>query len=118
MAQHCDKDVPFQQQVLKAIESELTKHNADPKNYAYLTDRVLLNTTHKQLYGTQVTYNTESCQAIPKPMRDSLSVNIRRKTIGLEPIETYLNLLSQMHFDMNKAVYEKKGIFKPKLLPE
>ncbi|WP_342648605.1 DUF6624 domain-containing protein [Mucilaginibacter sp. CSA2-8R] len=118
MAQHCDKDVPFQRQVLKAMKAELPKHNADPKDYANLTDRVLLNTGQKQLYGTQLTYRTDSCQAIPKPLRDSLSVNTRRKAIGLEPIEANLNWMSQLHFDMNKAAYEKMGIHAPKLLPE
>jgi len=51
-------------------------------------------------------------------MRDSLLVNQRRQEIGLEPIENYLNWMSQMHFDMYKAVYMKKGIKAPKLLPE
>jgi hypothetical protein len=106
--QHCDKDVDFQKQVLKAMRAELKNNNADPKNYAYLTDRVLLNTGKKQLYGTQLAYNTDSCQAVPKPTRDSLLVNQRRLEIGLEPIENYLNWMSQMHFDMNKAVYLKK----------
>ncbi len=86
MAQHCDQDVPFQQRVLKLMKAQLTKHNADSKNYAYLTDRVLLNTGQKQLYGTQLTYRSDSCQAIPLPLRDSLAVNKRRKAIGLEPI--------------------------------
>lgn len=118
MAQHCDKDVPFQQKVLKAMKAELPRHNADPKNYAYLTDRVLLNTGKKQLYGTQLQYRLDSCQAVPRPLQDSLAVNDRRKDIGLEPIEAYLNWMSQLHFDMNKDNYEKKGIHKPKLLPE
>lgn len=118
MVQHCDKDVTFQRYILKAMKIEVTRHNADPKNFAYLTDRVLLNTGEKQLYGTQLTYRGDSCQAIPKPLRDSSSVNTRRKAIGLEPIEANLNWMSQLHFDMNKAFYENKGIFKPKLLPE
>lgn len=118
MVQHCDKDVSFQQAVLKAMETELPKDNADPKNFAYLTDRVSLNTGRKQIYGTQVTYNTDSCQAIPKPLADSLNVDRRRSKIGLESIESYLNWMSQLHFEMNKAVYQKKGIHQPKLIPE
>jgi len=118
MVQHCDKDVSFQKKVLKAMKAELPKHNADPKNFAYLTDRILLNTSRKQVYGTQLTYNTDSCQAIPKPLEDSLNVDKRRAAIGLEPIESYLNWMSQAHFEMNKAVYEKKGIHQPKLIPE
>lgn len=118
MVQHCDNDVPFQQKVLKAMKHEVQRHNADPVNYANLTDRVLLNIGQKQTYGTQLTYRRDSCQAIPRPLRDSLTVNNRRKAIGLEPIEANLNWMSQLHFDMNKAFYEKKGIHKPKLLPE
>jgi hypothetical protein len=118
MVQHCDKNVPFQEGVLKAMKAELSKRNADPKNFAYLTDRILLNTGRKQIYGTQLTYNTDSCQAIPKPLEDSLNVDKRRAVIGLEPIASYLNWMSQAHFEMNKAVYEKKGIHQPKLIPE
>ena len=118
MVQHCDKDPGFQQEVLKAMRAELAKHNADPKNFAYLADRAAVNKGRKQIYGTQLTYNTDSCQAIPKPLEDSLNVDKRRGAIGLEPIESYLNWMSQMHFDMNKEVYEKKGIHQPKLIPE
>jgi hypothetical protein len=118
MVQHCDKDVRFQQTILKAMKTELPKHNADHKNFAYLTDRVFLNTGRKQIYGTQLTYNTDSCQAIPKPLEDSLNVNTRRVAIGLEPIESYLNWMSQAHFEMNKSVYEKKGVHQAKLIPE
>jgi len=118
MVQHCDKDVNFQQAVLKAMKAELPKRNADPKNFAYLADRISINTGRKQIYGTQLTYNTDSCQAIPKPLEDSINVDKRRAAIGLESIESYLNWMSQMHFDMNKEVYEKKGIHQPKLIPE
>ena len=117
MAQHCDYDPALQEKILAAMKPELAKHNADPKNFAYLTDRVRLNTGSKQVYGTQVTYRTDSCQAIPRALTDSLTVNTRRKEIGLEPIESYLNWMSQLHFDMNKSSYEQKGIHHPKLIP-
>ncbi|MBB6130959.1 DUF6624 domain-containing protein [Mucilaginibacter lappiensis] len=117
MAQHSDYDPALQERILAAMKPELTKHNADPKNFAYLTDRVRLNTGRKQLYGTQVTYRNDSCQAIPRALTDSLAVNARRKEIGLEPIESYLNWISQIHFETNKSLFEQKGIHKPKLLP-
>lgn len=34
IVQHCDKNVSFQQMVLKAMKKELPKRNADPKNFA------------------------------------------------------------------------------------
>jgi len=117
MTQHCDHDVAFQEKVLAAMWAKVRLHDADAKNFAFLTDRVRVNTGRKQLYGTQVTYNTDSCQAIPKPLEDSLHVNERRKQIGMESLESYLNWMSQAHFEMNKAVYEKKGIHHAKLVP-
>lgn len=118
MVQHCDKKPLFQQQVLEAMKKEVDKGNADPKNYAYLTDRVRLNTGQKQVYGTQMAYNTDSCQALPKPLEDSLHVNIRRKALGMEPLEKYLNMMSELHFEMNKESYRKKGIKQAKLYEE
>jgi hypothetical protein len=116
MVQHSDKDPDFQQKVLTAMKAEVDKGNASAKDYGYLIDRVKLNTGKKQVYGTQVTYTANTCQAIPRPLEDSLTVNDRRKQFGMEPIEVYLNFMSQMHFDMNKAYYESKGIQKPVLL--
>jgi hypothetical protein len=116
MVQHCDKQPEFQQKVLAAMKKEVAKGNADAKNFAYLTDRVRLNTGQKQVYGTQVTYNLDSCQAIPRALTDSSTVNQRRKQVGLPPIEVYLNQMSELHFMMNKATYEKEGILKPKIL--
>ena len=42
-------------------------------------------------------------------------MNKRRKSIGLEPIEIYLNGMSEMHFEMNKENMLKRGITEPKL---
>lgn len=118
MVQHCDRQPAFQEQVLAAMKDEVKRSNANAQNYAYLTDRVLLNTQRKQLYGTQVTYNLDSCQAIPKPLQDSSTVNLRRKEMGLGSVEEYLNMMGKMHFEMNKEVYTKKGITKAKLYEE
>jgi len=97
MVQHSDSNVEFQKEVLKEMYIEVKKDNADSKNYGMLTDRVSINSGGKQIYGTQLMYNTEISQAYPKPIVDSLSVNDRRKDIGLEPIEEYLNWMSQAH---------------------
>lgn len=117
MVQHCDKWPAFQQEVLEAMKVEVYSNNTDRKNFAYLTDRVNLNTGKKQIYATQVTYNVKICQAIPKPLADSLNVNKRRREMGMPPVEEYLNEMSKSHFEMNRANYEKQGILKPVLVP-
>lgn len=115
MVQHSDHNPEFQKEVLEKMKIEVDRENAIPGNYGLLVDRVNLNTGKKQVYGTQVTYNLQTGQAYPKPLEDSVNVNQRRKSIGLEPIEDYLNLMTEMHFEMNKENYLKKGITEPKL---
>jgi len=114
MVQHCDFDPVFQQKVLDAMELELKNDNANKQNYAYLTDRVRINTGKKIVYGTQVTYN-EFGQAISQPLEDSLNVNERRKEVGLESLEEYLNMMTKSHFEMNKEYLLSKGISEPML---
>jgi len=115
MVQHSDHNPKFQNEVLKKMKIEIDKMNADPTNYGLLVDRVKLNTGQAQVYGTQIDYNNNLAQAYPKNLADSINVNKRRKSIGLEPIETYLNKMSEMHFRMNKELFLEKGITEPKL---
>jgi len=115
MVQHCDFDPQFQARVLEKLKLQVDADNADGRNFGLLTDRVGLNSNKKQVYGTQVTYVKETGQAIPKPLLDSLEVNERRKSIGLEPIEDYLNFMTESHFEMNKASMLKRGITEAKL---
>jgi hypothetical protein len=115
MVQHSDHDPEFQKKLLEKMKMEVDKENAGPSEYGLLVDRVNLNTGKAQIYGTQVTYNTEICQAYPKNLADSSNVNERRKSIGLPPIEEYLNQMTQMHFEMNKENYLGRGIKEPTL---
>lgn len=115
MVQHADHNPEFQEEVLKKMEIEVEKNNANPSIYGLLVDRVRLNTGRKQIYGTQVSYDMETGQAYPDEMEDSLNVNERRKSIGLDPIEEYLNRMTESHFEMNKKYYSEKGITEPKL---
>ena len=113
MVQHSDHNPNFQKQVLEKMKIEVDKGNAKPSNYGLLVDRVKLNSGEAQIYGTQVTYNMNIGQAYPKKLADSINVNERRKSIGLEPLEDYLNSMSKSHFLMNKKYYSNKGVTEP-----
>lgn len=115
MVQHCDSWPEFQKEVLVEMGKEVNRNNAAPADYAYLVDRVKINAGQKQVYGTQLTFNTDSCQALPKPLENPEQVNARRKALGMPPLELYLNQAGQGHYYMNKEFYEKKGIKAPKL---
>ena len=112
IVQHSDHNPEFQKEVLVEMKKEVDKQNAISTNYGLLADRVNLNTGKAQIYGTQVTYNMNNGQAYPKKLADSINVNERRKSIGLKPIEEYLNEMSEIHFEMNKEYYSDKGITK------
>ena len=115
IVQHLDFNTQVQNEVLRKMKTEVENQNANPENYAYLLDRVKLNTGKKQIFGTQVSYNWKVCQAYPKPLVDSINVNKRRKEMGMEPLEVYLNGMSKMHFEINKEVFSKVNITEPKL---
>ena len=113
--QHCDKFPEFQKNVLKSLKKEAKKGNANLDNYAYLLDRVNANGGEKQSFGTQVDYRVNG-QAKPKNgLIDSLNVDKRRNEYGLKPLKDYLNQMTEMHFEMNKDYFAKKGIIKPNL---
>ncbi|NRF39329.1 DUF6624 domain-containing protein [Pedobacter foliorum] len=92
--QHSDHDLKFQQQVLKKMKVEVKRKKADPSNYAWLTDRVNVNSGKSQIYGTQLDYKADGTP-IPKKLKDPETVNDRRKEIGLEPIEDYLEFVKE-----------------------
>lgn len=115
MVQHSDHNINFQKKVLKAMKHHVDNNNASPSDYAFLVDRIKTNSGEAQVYGSQVDYNWKVCQAFSKKILDSANVNKRRKAIGLEPLEVYLNEMSELHFEINKDIFIKNGITKPKL---
>lgn len=117
LVQHSDKYPEFQRSVLKAMNKEVKKGNANPNNYAYLYDRVRINAGEKQLFGTQVVYEYETTgRAVPTiGLIDPQGVHELRKEYSLGPLKDYLNDMTRSHFEMNKERYEKRGITKPAL---
>lgn len=115
IVQHSDHNPEFQRNYLELMKIEVEKGNDKASNYALLTDRSNLNNGKKQIYGTQVAYNFPISQAYPKNLNDSINVNKRRRAIGLEPIELYLNRMSEINFKINKEIYLKNGLSEPKL---
>lgn len=86
LVQHADAHPDFQRRVLKLMLPEVKKKNASPSDYAYLTDRVTINSGHPEEYGTQVTYEgvgTPAVKAVAKSLRDPKDVNKRRAAIGM-----------------------------------
>ncbi|SNC77293.1 hypothetical protein SAMN06265337_3876 [Hymenobacter gelipurpurascens] len=102
LVQHADAYPAFQRQILQLMLPEVKRKNASPINYAYLTDRVAINSGQPEEYGTQVVYEGPGIgKAVPKSLRDPKSVDKRRAAIGMEPLQKYLDMMSNMHKEMN-----------------
>ena len=102
LVQHADAYPAFQRQVLQLMLTEVKRKNASPVNYAYLTDRVAINSGQPEEYGTQVVYEGPGIgKAIPKSLRDAQNVDRRRAAMGMEPLKNYLDMMSKMHEQMN-----------------
>jgi hypothetical protein len=96
LVQHADADRDFQELCLKQMQA-LPSGEVEPRQMAYLTDRVLVGRGRKQKYGTQAEFRDG--KAVPSPIDEEATVDERRKAVGLEPLAEYLKTL--------EAVYSK-----------
>ena len=92
LVQHADDDPLFQAGCLFVLEKLIEIGESNPKNYAYLYDRVALKFAQfgmKQKYGTQVNASEGEFKLCPYEGTGS-ELNQRRREMGLEPINAYL----------------------------
>ena len=101
LVQHSDFDVKFQKKVLPLIKKQVDKKEVAGTDYAYLYDRVQLNSGKEQLYGTQLAYDKEG-NAIAKNLKDKINVNKRRAGYGMSTLEKYLTTNTEIHKIMNQ----------------
>jgi len=92
IVQHMPKeDIPFMKEYLSLMKNDLK--NIKPLYYALLTDRVRMYEGKRQMYGTQFVLVDDIYKL--HPITNIKNVDIRRKEIGLEPLEDYLLELSK-----------------------
>jgi len=110
---HCFNDTDFQKEVIQEMRQAVNQKNAKVDDYAILVDKQKIHSGIKQLYGTQVIYLPPEMWVVPEPVEDSLNLNNRRLSIGLDSIETYLNTIMEWHFSVNQSYYKTNGINTP-----
>jgi hypothetical protein len=89
IAQHSDHDPAFQQQALELMRVAAAAGQADLVELAYLEDRTAVNHDRLQVYGTQVT--CIDGELAPRPLIDPERVDERRASVGLGPLQEYLD---------------------------
>lgn len=88
LVQHADHVVDWQERCLAFMQSAMIHSQATPKFVAMLTDRVLVNRGKRQMYGSQWYMNGAGAFG-PRPIARRLSLDVRRKRVGLSPFRAY-----------------------------
>ncbi len=73
------------------MEQAVRDGEAEPASYAYLVDRVAVNEGRKQTYGTQF-----AALDTPRPIEDEANVDERRKSVGLDSLESYRRQMAEV----------------------
>jgi tetratricopeptide (TPR) repeat protein len=92
IAQHSDMDTTFQRECLNHIRKAFYKHDVNSADYAYIIDRIRINSNRPQLFGTQFYSVVEDGKKTLKlkPVEDEKHLNLRRRLFGLPPADQYL----------------------------
>lgn len=90
IVQHADHDLGFQINMLEMLAGYAADYQTDPRNYAYVSDRVAVNSGQPQSYGTQG-WCTGPGSWEPREFVGTLEeVEERRLEIGMWPIASYI----------------------------
>ena len=80
------KDVSKREEYIGRLKEACESNEANWKDFATMYDRLLVEKTGKQLYGTQKFFNSQN-QLELRPIEDPDNVNTRRQEVGLSPLK-------------------------------
>jgi hypothetical protein len=81
-----ENQIKWKPVIKKAVDSALLA----PENLALLIDRILVGRKGKQLYGTQLFYNTTEKRYTPYPIKKVKWLNKRRMKLGMINFQSYM----------------------------
>ncbi|MEQ1746455.1 MAG: DUF6624 domain-containing protein [Saprospiraceae bacterium] len=88
--QHADRNLPGQEKWLPVMREAVQQGKAKAQDLAYLEDRVLKNQGKPQRYGSQMHTDPVTKEFLLYPVEDPANLDARRKSVGLGPIQHYL----------------------------
>ena len=100
--QHAISNPTFMKYCLELLQIEVQKGNADPKQFAYLSDRIAVLGGKPQLYGTQFDWD-ENGELSPNSYDDLTKVNGRRKEIELNSLEEQIKIIRNRAKEENQS---------------
>ncbi|WP_340152286.1 DUF6624 domain-containing protein [uncultured Marivirga sp.] len=108
--QHSISRPDFMRKCAQLLENEVKAKKANPKNLAYLTDRIAVLEGNPQHYGTQFDWSEER-QLSPNRVDNWAQVNERRKSIGLNTLEQQTEVIrkqARLENNVPPADFEKR----------
>lgn len=90
--QHSIGKPDFMKKCAVLLEKMVAENQSNPKQLAYLTDRIAVFQEQPQLYGTQFDWD-ENGKMSPKLFDDLEKVNQRRNSIGLNSLEEQTEII-------------------------
>jgi len=102
LAQHADP--AFQKKVLPLVQKAYRHGILTGQNYALFTDRVLVRSGKRQMYGTSARPIDQwnGREPVFDPIEDEANVVKRRAEVGLMPLSEYREFLKQLYFPQEK----------------
>jgi hypothetical protein len=94
MIQHQSPE--FRAKVLPKLKANVEAGQADPGSYGMMFDRSQTDAGKKQMYGANLTCDTENPKLHKGPIEDEEHVDQRRAAIGLMRLELYTRLVIEM----------------------
>jgi len=99
MIQHADRDPEWQKNQLENIKEAVKCGDMDGQSYAYLYDRIMINSGEMQLYGTQFSHVDPINKTVALFATERIdSLDYRRMEVGMMPIEMYKNYMLKLNF--------------------
>lgn len=87
--QHVD-DLIVQEKYLPILEQAVKDGNAEAWQFAFLTDRILMNQGKYQIFGTQIITGEKPEDSYIVPLQNPEKVDELRQEVGLESLNDYL----------------------------
>lgn len=83
-----------QKSILKKIEKSVIDGEIEASKYAYLEDKIMLEESGFQKYGTQ--YIIDKDNVVTYPLLDSNKVDIYREEVGLNTLNEYISYIKEI----------------------
>ena len=84
-------ELAVQEKYLPMMREAVNNRNAFARHLALLEDRVAIRQGKKQIYGSQLGYDSLTGNVYPLPLIDPDNVDKRRSDVGLDSLQEYLS---------------------------